>query len=86
MPDQIAARADRLIARLCALEGNVALFSHGEFGRALAARWIGLPLLDGQHFLLGTAALGILGYNPVHPEIPVIALWNVSPSLLARGV
>jgi len=86
MPDHIAARADRLIARLRALEGNVALFSHGQFAMALAARWIGLPVLDGQHFWLGTAALGILSYNPAHEETPVIALWNVSPSLLANGV
>jgi broad specificity phosphatase PhoE len=86
MPDQIAARADRLMKRVRALEGNVALFSHGEFSLALAARWIGLPVLDGEHFLCGTASLGILGYNPAHPEMPVIALWNASPGLFAGGL
>jgi len=79
-PEQVAARADRLIVRLCSMDGKVALFSHGEFGLALAARWIGLPVIDGQHFLLGTASLSILGYNPAHPKIRVIALWNVSPA------
>jgi probable phosphoglycerate mutase len=85
LPDQIAVRADRLIARLRTLRGNVALFSHGEFSLALAARWIGLPVLEGQHFLLGTASLGILGTNPAHPEVPVITAWNVSPTLLTDG-
>src|SRR5580693_8786728 len=32
-PGQISDRADRLIARLRTLEGNVVLFSHGHFGR-----------------------------------------------------
>jgi hypothetical protein len=33
--------------------------------------------------LLGTASLDIFGYNPAHPEIRVIALWNASPAILA---
>jgi len=80
MPEQIAARADRLIAHLCTMDGKVALFSHGEFGLALAARWIGLPVIDGQHLLLGTASLSILSYNPAHPERRVISLWNACPA------
>ena len=47
-----------------------------QFGCVLAARWIGLPLGEAQHFLLGTASLSILGCDPHHPEVPVIALWN----------
>jgi probable phosphoglycerate mutase len=76
MPAQVSERADRLITRLRALDGNVALFSHGHFGRVLAARWLGLPITDAQKFLLGTASLSILGTDPNHPEVPVIALWN----------
>ncbi len=79
-PQQVAVRADRLIARLCEMGGNVALFSHGEFGLALAARWIGLPVAAGRDFVLGTASLSILGNNPAHPERRVIALWNASPA------
>ena len=79
MPAQISDRADRLIARLCRMEDNVALFSHGEFGPALAARWIGLQVVEGQHLLLGTASVSILGYNAAHPEMRVIALWNAAP-------
>jgi probable phosphoglycerate mutase len=75
-PGQISERADRLIARLRALEGNVTLFSHGHFGRVLAARWIGLPVSAAQRFLLDTASLNILGYEHNLAESPVIALWN----------
>jgi broad specificity phosphatase PhoE len=79
MPAQISDRADRLIARLCAMEGNIALFSHGEFGPALAARWIGLQVVEGKHLLLGTASLSVLGFNVAHPDLRVIALWNAAP-------
>jgi broad specificity phosphatase PhoE len=76
-PTQISDRVDRVIARLRALEGNIAIFSHGHFGRALAARWMGLPVAQGQHLLLSTASLGILSYEHNCVEKPVIALWNV---------
>ncbi len=85
MPEQVSDRADRLITRLGTMDGNIALFSHGEFGLALAARWIGLPVVEGQHFSLGTASLNILSYNPRHPEVRVIALWNAAPALLTSG-
>jgi probable phosphoglycerate mutase len=82
---QILDRADRLIARLRTFEGNVALFSHGEFGRVLAARWIGAPVLEGRHLALGTASLSILGHEPPHPATPVIALWNAAPRSLPNS-
>lgn len=82
-PEQISSRADRLIARLLALDGNVALFSHGQFGCVLAARWIGVPAVEGQHFALGAASLGILGHEPSHPAVRVIALWNATPAVEA---
>jgi broad specificity phosphatase PhoE len=74
-PAQVSERADQLIARLRTLDGKVALFSHGQFGGVLAARWIGLPLAQARHFPLGTASLSIFSFNPHHPEVPVIALW-----------
>jgi broad specificity phosphatase PhoE len=85
-PDQISARADRLITRLSTINGNVALFSHGQFGPALTARWIGLPVAEGQHFWLGTASLNILSCHPTRPELRVITLWNATPAILAGGV
>ncbi|NNJ12349.1 histidine phosphatase family protein [Chloroflexales bacterium ZM16-3] len=77
-PAEISARADRLIDRLRVLDGNVALFSHGQFSAVLAARWIGLAVIEAQHFRLNTASLSILGYDPHHPEVAVIAMWNTS--------
>lgn len=75
-PSQISNRADRLIARLRALAGNVALFSHSHFGRVLAARWIGLSVEQAQHFLLSTASLSVLCYNHDRIDEPAIALRN----------
>jgi broad specificity phosphatase PhoE len=76
MPAQVSDRADRIIARLRPLEGNIALFSHGHFGCVLAVRWIGLPVIEGQHFPLGTASLSIFGYETDRSQVPVIARWN----------
>ncbi len=74
MPDQISQRADRLIARLLHLSGNIALFTHGHFARALAARWIGLPVGEGRHFFLSPASVSILGFE--HRTDRVILQWN----------
>jgi broad specificity phosphatase PhoE len=71
----IGARADRVIARLRAIDGDVLLFSHGHFLRVLAARWLGLPAGDARLFVLSTAALSILGYEH-NLEEPAIRLWN----------
>ena len=79
-PEHVSARADRLIARLRTLHGTIALFSHGQIGSSLAVRWIGLPIIEGRHFVLGTAAIGILGSNPGHPEVPAITAWNLGAS------
>lgn len=86
MPEQVADRADRLIARIRTLEGNIALFSHGQFGCVLAARWIGLPLVEAQHLAFAAAALSILGHEPHHPEVAVIAMWNYAPSQILNAV
>ena len=81
---EVSARADRLITRLRSLEGSIALFSHGEFGLALAVRWIGLAVAEARHFTIGTASVSILSFNPALPEVPVIALWNATPALWSR--
>jgi broad specificity phosphatase PhoE len=80
MPRQISDRTDRLIARLRGLTGNVALFSHGQFGSVFGARWIGSPVITGQHLMLHAASLSILGDNPSHPDVPVIELWDALPA------
>ena len=72
-PAQVAARVDRVIARCRAAGGDVALFAHGHVLRELAARWIGLPADGGQHFLLDTGTLCILGF---YRDAPAIKVWN----------
>ncbi len=72
----VSERADRVLANLRAMDGTVALFSHGHFLRALAVRWIGLPVREGRHFALDTASISILGYEPHSAETPVISAWN----------
>ena len=80
-PEQVGARVDRVIARVRAVDGRVALFAHGHVFRVFAARWLGLPVLAGCHFLLDTATLNILGYDR---EIPAVTTWNaVIPEELA---
>lgn len=79
-PAQVCARADRLIARLRALDGNTALFSHGHFGRVLGARWIGLPVADAERLLLDTASLSVLAFERAGSAPAAIALWNSRPS------
>lgn len=77
-PLQVCERANRLIIRLRALTGNIALFSHGHFGSVLVARWIGMPVTNAEHFPLAPASLNVLGFAANHPEVPVIALLNSS--------
>ena len=77
-PAQVAARADRVVARLRALDGDVALFSSAHFLRALCARWLGLELTGGRLFVLGTASLSALTYEHDRSE-PVVSRWNEQP-------
>jgi broad specificity phosphatase PhoE len=77
-PAEVGARADRVVRRLRAIEGDVLLFSSGHFLRTLAARWLGLEPAAGRYFLLGTAAVNILGYEHNLAE-PAIRLWNETP-------
>jgi probable phosphoglycerate mutase len=77
-PEQIGARADRVIRRVRAVDGNTLLFSSGHFLRVLAARWLGLEPGAGKYLFLGTASLSALGYEHDHSD-PVIRLWNDMP-------
>jgi broad specificity phosphatase PhoE len=73
--EAVGARADRLLARLRAVNGNVLVFSHGHFLRVLGARWLGLSAAEGRLLLLTTASLSVLGYEHNRDE-PVLRLWN----------
>jgi len=74
-PNEVGTRADRVLKRARAVEGDVLLFSSGHFLRVFAARWLGLDAAFGRHFLLSTASLSALGYEHNLSE-PVIRLWD----------
>jgi len=71
----VGARADAIIAELRAVVDNVLIFSSSHFLRVFAARWVGLPPEGGEHFVLDTASLSVLGYEHDLTE-PVIRRWN----------
>jgi probable phosphoglycerate mutase len=70
---QVEERLDRVVARCRAVGGRVLLFGHGHALRALAARWLDLPVTDGRHLRLDTATLSVLGWER---ETPVVLRWN----------
>jgi probable phosphoglycerate mutase len=73
--DEVAARAEAVIARAIQADGDVALFGHGHILRILTARWLGLTPRGARLFALGTAALSTLGHER---ETRVITRWNLA--------
>lgn len=71
--DQVTERLDAVLADLRRDDGRVLVFGHGHATRALAARWLGLPVREGRLFRLDTATLSTLGYER---ETSVILRWN----------
>ena len=74
-PEDVGARVDRVIARVRAVEGHVAMFAHGHIFRVLVARWLGLPPTAGCHFMLDTSTLSVLSY---YRGIPALRRWNAA--------
>ena len=75
--NQVRDRVDRVIARCRAVDGDVLLFGHAHCLRALTARWLGQPVVDGRLYRLDTASLSVLAYER---ETPVIVHWNATGS------
>jgi probable phosphoglycerate mutase len=70
---EVGRRADRVIARALAADGDVALFAHGHVLRVLGARWVEQdPALAGR-LALSTAAVCRLGFER---ETRVIWTWD----------
>jgi broad specificity phosphatase PhoE len=71
--EDVGRRADRVIERILAAGGDVAVFAHGHLLRVLGARWIELPARAGGNLALSTAALCRLGFER---ERRAIWAWN----------
>jgi probable phosphoglycerate mutase len=82
-PEQVGARADRVVRRVRAVGRDALLFSSGHFLRVFAARWLGLEPAAGRYFLLGTATLSAVGYEHDRSE-PVIRLWDETPQVRSQ--
>ena len=77
-PADVGIRADRVISRICRVDGNVLFFSSGHILRVLMARWLGLEPSGGRYFKLGTATLSILSYYHKNRGEPMLRLLNES--------
>lgn len=71
--EDIAVRANRILMKLSTFHGDVALFSHGHFLRALTTKWLKLAISEGNLFALSPASLSILGFEREHHAL---RLWN----------
>jgi probable phosphoglycerate mutase len=75
-PSQVAARADRVISRLKAADGDAIAFAHGHILRVLAARWMEMSVSAGARLVLSPGTICTLGYER---ETQAILSWNVTP-------
>lgn len=78
-PEDVAARADRVLARFRKLDGDVLIFSSGHLLRVLVARFLGLGAEGGRLFRLDTSSISCLGYDHDRTE-PAVRFWNVTES------
>jgi probable phosphoglycerate mutase len=72
-PKDVQDRIDRVLKKVRAVEGDVALFAHGHFLRAFGARWLGLRVEDGVFFLLDPATVSVM--SDYHGT-PAVRCWN----------
>jgi probable phosphoglycerate mutase len=70
---QVTARADRIIDRARAADGETVLFGHGHILRVVAARWCEFDAVEGRRFPLDTGTVSILGWEHEHPAV---RRWN----------
>jgi broad specificity phosphatase PhoE len=75
-PSEVAARADRVLARLAAADGDGLVFAHGHLLRVLTARWVSLEAAFGARLALGAGAISVLGHER---DTRVIERWNEVP-------
>jgi broad specificity phosphatase PhoE len=75
-PEDVAARADRIIARVMGIAGDVLAFSSGHIIRMIAARWLGLAPMAGRFFYCRPASVGVLAFEHKSRDEPIISVWN----------
>jgi probable phosphoglycerate mutase len=73
---EVAARADRVIARVRELGGRVLLFAHRDILRVIAVRWVGWPGVEARRLYLEPASLSILGYDHGSIDEPILRVLN----------
>lgn len=81
-PEEVTRRVDSLVDELRALDGDVVVFSHGHLSRALAVRWVGLPIEAGRLFRLDTGTVSTLSWKR---RTRVIDRWNDDAHLREAG-
>jgi broad specificity phosphatase PhoE len=75
--EQVAARLDRVVARVRASEVDQAIcFGHGHALRALTMRWLEFDLARGVQFPLDTSTVSVLGEEK---NRPALWKWNAEP-------
>ncbi|MGH3506018.1 MAG: histidine phosphatase family protein [Nocardioidaceae bacterium] len=72
-PQEMATRADGVVAACRDAGGRTLLVAHGHFLRSLAARWIAQPIAVGAHLPLDTARVSVLGFDR---GAPTLDRWN----------
>ncbi len=75
-PDEVGARADRVIARMRAADGDAVAFAHGHILRVVTARWLEMPVAAGARFVLAAGAISTLGFER---ETQALQGWNLIP-------
>jgi probable phosphoglycerate mutase len=75
-PEEVGARADRVIARMRDAGGEVLAFAHGHILRVVTARWLQMPVAAGARFVLFPGAISTLGYER---ETEALRGWNLVP-------
>jgi broad specificity phosphatase PhoE len=75
-PEQVVARADRVIERMRSVGGDAIAFAHGHILRVVTARWLEMPVSAGARFVLHAGAIATLGYER---ETEALVGWNLVP-------
>lgn len=81
--DQVAARLDRIIAKIQAIHAqaiadnkpsDIIVVGHGHILRCFAARWVGKPINVNPQFMLDAGGVGVLSYQHHNVAEPALFL------------